>query len=46
MTLSAVQTALQQGKKHLINLNFTESNVTVNVTTGEWTSYSVENGFN
>ncbi|MBO7278275.1 MAG: fimbrillin family protein [Bacteroidales bacterium] len=46
MTLSAVQTALQQGKKHLINLNFTESNVTVNVTTGEWTSYSVEHGFN
>ena len=36
MTLPAVTTVLTEGKKHLINLNFTDSTVGVQVTTDGW----------
>lgn len=45
-TYENIQTALSQGKKHLIHLNFTETTVEVSTSVNNWTTYTVDNTFN
>ena len=45
-TYENIKTALSQGKKHLIHLNFTETTVEVSTSVNNWTTYTVDNTFN
>lgn len=46
-TTASVSTALTEGKKHIVNLNFTDSTVDVGMTSGAWVDIpTVEDTFN